>query len=179
MGIELPVATERLVLRRFAAGDLAPFLALRSDPEIARYQSWDMMTFEEAAAFVREQAVMPLGIPGRWCQVAVALRSSEAFIGDIGLFIREDGRSAELGFSIAREHQGRGYAREAVACLIELLFASAQIERMEAITDARNLSSIALLRRLGFELESTADALFKGETCQEHTFAISQGEWRR
>ena len=33
--------TSRLVLRRFAPGDEAAFAAYRSDPEVARYQSWE------------------------------------------------------------------------------------------------------------------------------------------
>jgi RimJ/RimL family protein N-acetyltransferase len=35
------LTTDRLVLRRFHGDDLDPFVAHRSDPEVARYQSWD------------------------------------------------------------------------------------------------------------------------------------------
>jgi RimJ/RimL family protein N-acetyltransferase len=46
------------------------------------------------------------------------------------------------------------------------------IERIEAVTDARNLASIRLLRRLGFQLERTVDNVFKGAGCQEHVFGF-------
>jgi RimJ/RimL family protein N-acetyltransferase len=35
------IESERLVLRRFEEVDLAPFLAYRNDPRVARYQDWD------------------------------------------------------------------------------------------------------------------------------------------
>jgi RimJ/RimL family protein N-acetyltransferase len=35
------ITTERLLLRRFHADDLEAFVGYRSDPEVARYQSWD------------------------------------------------------------------------------------------------------------------------------------------
>jgi RimJ/RimL family protein N-acetyltransferase len=50
--------SERLILRRFAYSDLAPFLTYRNDPEVARYQDWESCTEREALDFtclVRER----------------------------------------------------------------------------------------------------------------------------
>ena len=173
MALHLPVSTERLLLRRLAASDLDAFHAYRNDPEIARYQSWDGMTRRAAASFLRGQAKVRLGVPGRWCQVGIDL--SGELIGDVGICLRKDERSAEIGFTLARAVQGRGYALEAVAAVIGMLLGVSgmpTIERIEAVTDARNLASIRLLRRLGFTLERTADNVFKGEGCQEHVFGF-------
>src|SRR5271166_496079 len=41
----------RLVLRRFRAGDLAAFCGYRSNPDIARYQSWETYTPANAERF--------------------------------------------------------------------------------------------------------------------------------
>ena len=38
----------------FKDSDLAPFMAYRNDPEVARYQSWDFCDEQEARAFIRE-----------------------------------------------------------------------------------------------------------------------------
>lgn len=178
--LHLPILTERLLLRRFATSDLEAFHAYRNDPEIARYQSWDGMTRAAAASFLRKQAKARWGVPGRWFQVGIALRPSDeligeligGLIGDVGLCLRDDVRSAEIGFTLARAHQGRGYAGEAVAELIRQLLDIPTIERIEAVTDARNLSSIRLLCRLGFQLERTVDNVFKGAGCQEHVFGL-------
>ena len=170
MALHLPISTKRLLLRRLAASDLDAFHAYRNDPEIARYQSWNGMTRRAAASFLRGQAKAPLGVPGRWCQVGIDLDGE--LIGDAGICIRKDQRSAEVGFSLARAHQGHGYAWEAMVEVVAMLIDIPTVERIEAVTDARNLPSIRLLRRLGFTLERTVDNVFKGEGCQEHVFGF-------
>ena len=174
MPLHLPLTTERLLLRRLAVSDLDAFHAYRNDPEIARYQSWNGMTRRAAASFLRGQAKARLGVPGRWCQVGIELMGEliGELIGDVGICIRKDERSAEIGFTLARAHQGRGYAWEALVVVVSMLVDIPTIERIEAVTDARNLPSIRLLRRLGFEFERTVDNVFKGEGCQEHVFGF-------
>ena len=107
-------------------------------------------------------------------QIAIALRETDALIGDVGACASLDGRSAEIGFTLSAGHQGRGFATEAVGRVIKLLFDETDIESVEAVTDTRNRSSIALLERLGMKLEKTEAARFKGETCHEHRFVITR-----
>ena len=102
--------SERLILRRFKASDLAPFLAYRNDPEVARYQTWDSYTEREAAAMIEELGSLQPGTPGEWFQFAIELKKTGALIGDCALKAEEDGRQAEVGFTLSREHQGKGYA---------------------------------------------------------------------
>jgi RimJ/RimL family protein N-acetyltransferase len=175
--MNLPIPTQELVLRAFRDDDLDEFLAYRNDPEVARFQDWEGISREAALAFLRRNAQSSLGPPGQWQQIAIALNSSDRLIGDIGLFRRGDG-SAELGFTLARRHQGLGLAREALAGLIAVLFARSGLERLEAVTDTRNVSAMALLARLGFVITSTAKAMFKGVECREHTFTLSRAAWR-
>lgn len=58
----------------------------------------------------------------------------------------------EIGYLIAREELGQGYGREAVAILIDDLFAQGQ-RRIVADVDPENRASVALLTALGFRLE--------------------------
>lgn len=173
----LPISTQRLVLRPFREADLGEFLAYRNDPDVARLQSWEGIESEAAAALLRKNAEPRLGRPGQWQQIAIALGGGDHLIGDIGLFLRDDGSSAELGFTLASRHQGRGLAKEALSGLIETLFALPGFERLEAVTDTRNARAMSLLERLGFQIRSTADASFKGITCQEHTYSLSRAAW--
>lgn len=173
----LPISTEKLVLRPFRDADLDRFLEYRNDPAVARLQSWEGMSHGGAAAFLRRNAQDSLGTRGQWQQIAIALRPGDHLIGDIGVFLRDDGRSAELGFTIAGPDQGRGLAREALAGLIGALFDQRELERLEAVTDTRNVAAMALLARLGFKIHSTADAVFKGTICREHTYALSREAW--
>src|SRR6478735_3462868 len=69
--------TDRLVLRRFAALDAARFAAYRSEPDVARYQSWDApYPVERAEAFIGWLAGRHPDEPGEWYQVAIAERST-------------------------------------------------------------------------------------------------------
>ena len=177
MQMNLPISTEKLVLRAFRDDDLDEFLAYRNDPEVARFQDWEGISREAASAFLRRNAQSSPGTPGQWQQIAIALKLSDRLIGDIGLYRRDDG-SAELGFSLAKRHQGLGFAREALAGLIAELFDRPGLERLEAVTDARNVSAIALLARLGFAMTSTAEAVFKGVECREHRFTLPRAAWQ-
>ena len=168
--VSLPIVTERLVLRPFRDEDLDALVAYRNDAEVARYQDWDGISREDALAMVRSQRQTSLGAPGRWQQIALD-RGGE-LVGDLGLFLGADGRSAALGFTLARQHQGFGLAREALSGLIDALFERPDLERLEAVTDARNAPAMALLGRLGFTIGSTADATFKGGECREHTYVL-------
>ena len=174
----LPIATSGLVLRPFRDADVDGLVAYRNDPEVARYQDWEGISRDGALALVRAHEQTDLGAPGRWQQIAIALAPDGELIGDIGLFLRADGRSAVLGFTLAGGYQGRGLAREALSGLIEALFERAELERLEAVTDTRNGPAMALLARLGFAIESTADAAFKGGICREHTYALTRAAAR-
>ena len=168
--VSLPIVTERLVLRPFRDEDLDALVAYRNDPDVARYQDWDGISHEDALRLVQAHTQTSLGAPGRWQQIAL-VRGGE-LVGDLGLFLSADGRSAVLGFTLARRYQGLGFAREALAGLIGALFERAELERLEAVTDTRNAPAMALLERLGFIVASTADANFKGGVCREHTYVL-------
>ncbi|HYY56181.1 MAG TPA: GNAT family N-acetyltransferase, partial [Pyrinomonadaceae bacterium] len=138
--------SERLILRRFADSDLAPFLAYRNDPAVSIYQSWDEFSEREARDFIREQKSLETFPAGRWFQIAIELKETGALIGDCALKIEaQDARQAEIGFTLSREYQGKGYASEAVSLLLDYLFKDACLHRVTAITDCENISSVALL----------------------------------
>jgi RimJ/RimL family protein N-acetyltransferase len=175
----LPRTTDRLVLRRFAARDLAAFQAYRRDPEVGRYQGWSIMDDTGAAAFIAEMAGATIGVPGEWFQIAVADKATDVLVGDIGIgFDKDRAGVGEIGFSLAPSAQGRGLGTEAVRCALALLFESGRVDVVEGITDARNAPSIRLLERVGMRLVRTQQALFKGETCAERVYAISRAQWR-
>ena len=62
--------TARLAARRFRPGDLDAFVAMRDDPEVARYQSWDRFTEDEGRRFIADLATAEPGAPG-WFQFAL------------------------------------------------------------------------------------------------------------
>jgi RimJ/RimL family protein N-acetyltransferase len=172
--------SDRLILRRFTGADLPTLLAYRNDPEIARYQSWESFSEDEAQAFLQEQQALEPGTPGKWFQFAMELKSSEVLIGDCALHVDKQGQQGEIGFTLARQHQGSGFATEAVSRVCDYAFTNLNLHRLVAITDCRNQASVAVLERLGFRREGhfIQNIFFKGEWGDEYLYAILKKQWR-
>lgn len=174
----LPQSTERLVLRRFVDLDLERFLAYRQDPQVARFQGWSMLSDAEGQSFINEMQTAAIGIPGEWFQIAIAHKQSNLLFGDIGIkSYAENPTIVEIGFTLRREKQGKGYAKEAVQALINSLFEMGNINKIVGITDMRNDPSIRLLRRLGMKLLQSVEVEFRGELCVEQTFELDKEAW--
>jgi RimJ/RimL family protein N-acetyltransferase len=96
--------------------------------------------------------------PGRWFQFAIALRSSDRLIGDIGLFTpADDPAGARIGYTLSPDFQGRGFAREAVMALIAYLIEARGKRRIVAATLPGNAPSQRLLIALGFRRAASLD----------------------
>ncbi|MGO1075502.1 GNAT family N-acetyltransferase [Inquilinus sp. CA228] len=175
-----PIRTDRLVLRRFAARDAGAFRAYRDDPEVARWQGWDGCSREEAEAFVAGMEAAAYGLPGQWFQIAVADRSDDRLLGDIGIHVLAgEPRLMELGVTFAGAAQGRGHATEALDALIRRLFADEVRHRLQASIDPRNIRSVTLFERLGFRREAhfRRSVWAKGEWCDDVVYALLAEEW--
>jgi RimJ/RimL family protein N-acetyltransferase len=171
--------TERLVLRRFAPEDATTLAAYRSDPNVSRYQSWDSpVPVERARLLVAELSAGDPRDDG-WFQYAMERKDQPGLIGDVGVCRRDGGRQAELGFSLAAEHQGHGYASEAVRRLLEHLLVEEGLHRVAASCDARNVRSARLLERVGFRREGhlVASTWIKGEWTDDLLYGVLAREW--
>lgn len=170
----LPRTCDLLVLRRLSPADLTDFQDYRSDPQVGLFQGWTPRSNEEALTYLAEVEAAPLLKPGHWTQIAIANTENDRLMGDLGLFVSEDQSQAAIGFTLAPRSQGRGLATSAVLAAIELLFERTSVQRILAITDARNTPSIRLLERVGMSLVSTAEVVFRGEPCTENTYALAR-----
>lgn len=164
----------RVALRRLRPDDLVAFQAYRRDPELGRYQGWSAQSDADARAFIDEMAAAPLFARGEWVQLAIAEQSTDALVGDIGVHLDTEGRTAEVGFTLSRAAQGRGFAAEAVALVLGLLWQQGGVERVVGVTDTRNAPSVRLLERLGFRLDHTRETRFKGEACVEAVYRLER-----
>ncbi len=176
------IESERLLLRRFKDSDLVPFMAYRNDPEVAKYQDWDSCDQQEAMAFIREMEAARPGVPGEWFQFAIESKETGALIGDCALKVDEhEPYRAEIGFTLAREHQGKGLASEAVSRLLDYAFDALGLHRVVAIADCKNAPSVALLERLGMRREGhfIENTWFKGRWADEYLYAALKAEWPR
>ncbi len=172
--------TARLRLRRFQSDDLAPFMAYRNDPEVARYQSWESISLAEAQTFIEAERAAHLGNPGDGAQIAIELKESGKLIGDCYFRIEVDNpQQAEIGYTLASGAQGRGLATEAVTAWLTYAFNAFDLHRVIAIVDCENQRSIALLERLGMRREGhfLQNVWFKGKWGDEYLYATLREEW--
>ncbi len=173
--------TQRLKLRDFTAADLPAFTAYRHDPAVARYQSWESYDMDMAQQFFALQQALSFNQPGSWYQIAIADLHSDAILGDCVVhFIEDDDQLVEIGFTLATEHQGQGYGKEAITALLECIFNQLGKRRAIAVTDVENAGSIALLEALGFRQEAhfVENVLFKGCWGSEYLYALLAREFR-
>jgi RimJ/RimL family protein N-acetyltransferase len=169
--------TERLVLRRLVPSDAPAIARYRSLPEVARYQSWDAFTLDDAERLVADQTGVAPDTPGTWLQLAIV---AGGVFGDCGLHFLDE-KQVELGITLDPAHQGKGYATEALGAVLEYLFATLRKHRVVATTDAENVAAAALFARLGFRREAhhVKHIWFKGRWGDEFVFAVLAEEWAR
>ncbi|QNM96044.1 GNAT family N-acetyltransferase [Chitinimonas koreensis] len=175
------IETQRLRLRPLAEPDLATFMVYRNDPEVAHWQGFDVpYPLESAQALFAECDAARPPSPGEWRQIAIARRSDDALLGDCAVCLSADGRQAELGITLAPQHQGQGYAAETFAALFDWLFGSCGLHRVHASCDPANLASARLLRRVGMRQEGhlRQSLWFKGGWADDLVFGLLAEEWK-
>jgi aminoglycoside 6'-N-acetyltransferase len=174
--------TPRLVVRRFRLADVPTFAAYRSDPTVARYQSWDVpFSEEQAEQFVAGLSEHDPDTPGSWFQFAVAEVAGGAHVGDVAAHVDpDDPRLARVGITLAADAQGRGYGTEALTALLDYLLVDRGKHRVAAECDTRNAASTTLLERVGMRREAhhLRSSWWKGEWTDEYVYAVLADEWR-
>ena len=146
--------TDRLLIRAALPDDAADLHARRNDPEVARLQNWTLpWPMEKAQSLVEGAASMHGPANDEWWMAIVTLKDTGQTLGDLAVFMSFEGRVAEIGYTFASEHWGKGYAVEAVEALIEWLFTQTGAKRITAMLHPDNVGSAQVLERTGFLYE--------------------------
>lgn len=177
----LPLATERLLLRKFTRQDLPAFTGYRKQPEVARYQSWSDYSAKDADAFFEQQHGLTFNTDDTWFQIAAECKEDAALAGDVAVHFFDDGRQAEIGVTFDPRYQKLGYAVEALSTVIDCLFEDLAKHRIVATVDTANLRVQRLLEKLGFRREAhfQKNIFFKGAWSDEYGYALLADEWRQ
>lgn len=99
-------------------------------------------------------------------------------IGVVGAF--PVGDLLEIGFSLILSERGKGYCTEAAAILIDYLFLSRSLVRIQATTDLRNIASQRVLEKVGFKKEGVIrkSMFIHGEWRDLLLYSILKEEWK-
>jgi [ribosomal protein S5]-alanine N-acetyltransferase len=172
--------TARLVLREFGEDDWPALHAVESDPEVARYQSFEPRTPEESRAYVLGAAADATAVERRTWDLAVVLRSDGLVIGRCGLGITDpDAAQAMLWYTLHPAEWGRGYATEAARALVGYGFRDLGMHRIWADCDPANPASWRVLEKLGMRREGhlRENARLKGKWVDSLIYAVLDREW--
>lgn len=150
---DLTLTSERLSIRRFVADDSALEIAAQQDREVVKYIR-EPLTDEQARAFF-EKVIAPYeGNEGEWAGFCVERSEDNQAVGAISFRIESSASEvAEIGYRFNPDFQGKGYAFEAVRCLVDFLFAQVKVHKVVAYCDPENLPSYKLMEKLAMQRE--------------------------
>ena len=173
------IKTNRLVIRMLEMKDKDAFFKYRILPEVYKYQSWIPKDIREIEHFIEKNNLIYLNTANTWMQLAVCLQDDK-IIGDIGIHFLEDGYQVEIGYTIAPDYQGKGYAYEAVTAVIGYIFSVLAKHRITASVDPDNTNSIKLLEKLGFRKEAHFLKSFRmnDKWYDDCVYAMLSEEWK-
>ena len=180
-GFDLPLVTERLLLRRFAEGDFAAYADRRGRADVYRYLLEPVPGPEALREKFDAALAGPFACDGDALRLTVALRDGGTILGDVMLKIASlQSRQAEIGYVFHPGHGGKGYATEAVRALIGFGFAQAGFHRIFARLDAANKGSVGAMERLGLRREALflQNDFSNGEWSDEAVYALLRTEWQ-
>jgi RimJ/RimL family protein N-acetyltransferase len=150
-------------------------------PDLRDYQD---LPDVDRAAFIRIVGGRPTrfaaGSIGRFEWLVHYLRNESEPLGWVSLRIAEGSRvSAEIGYSVVREHRSQGIATEAVAALVDEGFRRARLQEIRAYCLPENRSSRAVLRNNGFEDRGTLPrgATVQGKPVDVILHALNRERW--
>src|SRR3990167_7946651 len=144
------IETERLIIRTWQESDIEPFIRMNQDPLVMHFQSRHLTPEEtraNVALYAKHHAQHGFGI---W---AVEHKETGAFIGRIGIsiptFPNPCNPCVMIGWFIASNYWGSGYATEGAQAVLDYAFTVLNIEEVVSFASASNAASINLMQKLG------------------------------
>ena len=101
-------------------------------------------------------------------------------IGFILYFTNQPRGWMELGYAMLPSEMGKGYGTEAVQIMVDYLFLTKEIMRIQATTDERNGASQRVLEKVGFKKEGhiRQSGFMRGEWVNDCLYSILREEWK-
>jgi RimJ/RimL family protein N-acetyltransferase len=176
------VETDRLLLRPWKPTDREPFAKLNADPKVMEFFP-NTLSREASDAFAdRIQALIE---QQGWDLWAVEIKNTQQFIGYVGLHVPTYelpfNPCVEVGWRLAYEHWGKGYAPEAALVALKFGFECLNLAEIVSFTTLNNLRSQRVMEKIGMHRspETFQHPLVPTEsTLREHClYRLSRSNW--
>lgn len=163
--MQTEVVRELVKLRPVERSDLSELMRIYTDPTVPGEFQWFGFRLAKAREIERRWAEDGL-IGGEWSSLAVGLQNGDCAGDVVWRPVGETG-NLEIGICLFPEYRGRGIGTEAQRQLVEYLFATSPVHRLQAGTEVDNVAEQRALERVGFRREG----VFRG-------FYFRDGRWR-
>ena len=173
--------TDRLILRKACKGDAEPmFRNWASDPEVTKYLTWPTHNSIAVSEMVIGSWISEYEKENYYQWMIVPRELGEP-IGSISV-VRQNDRieEAEIGYCIGSRWWHKGIVSEALAAVIEYLFAEVGMNRSAARHDPNNPQSGGVMRKCGMKYEGTSRSSDRNNQgiCDAAHYAILRSEWQ-
>jgi len=161
MRVPLPIQSERLTIRGFLPeADAEAMLTVYGDPEVMRFIPGGAFRGIDTMRSRLKTYVSASSRRG-FSSWAVVERESGRVIGDAGFGIFQPTGDIELGYTLARDCWGRGYATEAAGACLTAGLEHLGAPRIIALVDEENLASLRVAERIGMTRLETIEAHYR------------------
>jgi RimJ/RimL family protein N-acetyltransferase len=177
-----PIETKRLKLRQWVHGDYQIFAELNADPTVMEYYP---STLTESESNSLAQKIETLLSKRGWGLWAVALKSTNQFIGFVGLHKPElelpFTPCVEIGWRLSKEYWGNGYATEAAQAALKFAFETLCLNEVVSFASLLNKRSLAVMQRLNMidtQQNFEHPSVPVGSQLREHVlYKITKAQW--
>lgn len=173
--------SNRLHIRPIEKDDAEALFLYRSDKIANEYQSWIPENLNDVKSFIQRNP-KEFNLAETWFQLVIIDKQSNLLIGDIGVhFFGNENVQVELGITLHKEFQGKGYATESLKLVIDYLFKTLNKHRISASLDPKNINSENMLKRLNFRKEAHfIKSYFHNNTWVDDViYAMLKEDWNR
>jgi RimJ/RimL family protein N-acetyltransferase len=150
--------SKRVRMRAWRNEDRAPFARMNADPKVMQFLGPAQTRSECDAAIDRQLALIGQGEPAFWAAERI---EDGAFMGFVGVkrfnFEAPFTPGYEIGWRLAHEFWGKGYAPEAAKASLAHCFSKYAMDHIDAITTRDNLRSQSVMRKIGMRYVEGGD----------------------
>ncbi len=177
-GVRVPtLETDRLLLRRWTHKDAYELYEYAKNPDVGPHAGW------RPHSSVTESRMIISGIFRRNTTWALEEKETGRVIGSIGFEddkYRPGVKSKEMGYSLSKDHWGRGYMTEAATLLIRYAFEIMKLDIITIKTGDANIRSRRVIEKCGFKYEGTlrrAYRMYDGEIREMRCYSMLKEEY--
>jgi RimJ/RimL family protein N-acetyltransferase len=114
------------------------------------------------------------------CRRFIIQKKDGTKIGFVWHFINQPCRAMEISCFLVPSERGKGYGAEAIQLMVDYLFLSKNIGRIQALTNTKNKTAQRVLEKTGFKIEGTIRKILfvRGVWTDHYLLSILREEWK-